>query len=150
LDVSLIPEIRERVRIQCAKVGAIKKIAVYDVSCLFFLLFTTPGLHAYGLSCVCVGLTNPEGVVTVTFNTPEEADVAVGFLDKALFTYRAPVIEGADDGGGQRTRQLRVERWDGRERFDKCGESAEAEAERLERWNRFIGDDPDVDDEEES
>ncbi|VDK25014.1 unnamed protein product [Taenia asiatica] len=122
LDVSLIPEIRERVRTQCAKVGVIKKIVVYD--------------------------TNPEGVVTVTFNTPEEADVAVGFLDKALFTYRAPAVEGADDGGGQRTRQLRVERWDGRERFDKCGESAEAEAERLERWNRFIGEDPDADDDD--
>ncbi|CDS43614.1 HIV Tat specific factor 1 [Echinococcus multilocularis] len=120
LDVSLIPEIRERVRTQCAKVGAIKKIVVYD--------------------------TNPEGVVSVTFSTPEEADVAVGFLDKALFTYRAPVVEGTGDSGGQRTRQLRVERWDGRERFDKCGESAEAEAERLERWNRFIGEDPDADD----
>ncbi|KAL5106828.1 HIV Tat-specific factor 1 [Taenia crassiceps] len=121
LDVSLIPEIRERVRTQCAKVGVVKKIVVYD--------------------------TNPEGVVTVTFNTPEEADIAVGFLDKALFTYRAPAVESADDGG-QRTRQLRVERWDGRERFDKCGESAEAEAERLERWNRFIGEDPDADDDD--
>lgn len=69
----------------------------------------------------------------------------MGFLDKALFTYRAPAVEGADDGASQRTRQLRVERWDGRERFDKCGESAEAEAERLERWNRFIGEDPDAD-----
>ena len=35
LDVSLIPEIRERVRTQCVKVGVIKKIVVYDVSLIF-------------------------------------------------------------------------------------------------------------------
>ncbi|VDD77851.1 unnamed protein product [Mesocestoides corti] len=115
LDVSLIPEIRERVRTQCAKVGVVKKIVVYD--------------------------TNPEGVVSVTFSTPEEADVALTFLDKALFTYPAPCT---DPQGGQRTRQLDVSRWDGKERFDKQ-ENVEEEKERLDRWNKFLGDDSDSD-----
>ena len=91
----------------------------------------------------------------MTFSTPEEADVALTFLDKALFTYPAPKIASSEGEtqsvGGQRTRQLRVARWDGRERFDVGGESAEAEAERLERWNQFLGDDPDsISDENDS
>ncbi|VDL24980.1 unnamed protein product [Hymenolepis diminuta] len=114
LDVSLIPDVRERVRIQCAKVGVVKKIVVHD--------------------------TNPEGVVAVTFSTPEEADIAISFLNGALFTYPAPNTDRSRTSSAElRRRQLRVERWDGRERFDIHGESAEEEARRLARWNEFLG-----------
>lgn len=36
-----------------------------------------------------------------------------------------------------------MDRWDGRERFAVGGESAEAEAERLARWNEFLGGEED-------
>lgn len=72
----------------------------------------------------------------VTFSTPEEADVALNFLDKALFTYPAP--KGAGSDLAQRTRQLAVSRWDGKEHFDKREDTAE-EQERIDRWKEFLG-----------
>lgn len=124
LDVSLIPNIRERVRTQCAKVGVVKKIVVHD--------------------------TNPEGVVAVTFSTPDEADIAISFLNGALFTYPAPNTNCSQPSSAElRRKQLRVERWDGRERFDVRGESAEEEAERLARWNEFLGGGEDDSDQSE-
>nr|VZI39046.1 unnamed protein product [Spirometra erinaceieuropaei] len=112
VDVSLIPIVRERVRLQCAKVGVVKKIVVYD--------------------------SHKEGIVSVTFSSPEEADVAIKFLDKALFTYPAPDPDGCGKHSqGQRTRILSVARWDGQERFEKKEDQEDEEA-RLARWNKFL------------
>ncbi|VDN16247.1 unnamed protein product, partial [Dibothriocephalus latus] len=112
VDVSLIPIVRERVRIQCAKVGVVKKIVVYD--------------------------SHKEGIVSVTFSSPEEADVAIKFLDKALFTYPAPDPDGCGEHNqGQRTRILSVARWDGQESFKKTEDQEDEEA-RIARWNKFL------------
>ncbi len=80
----------------------------------------------------------------MTFTTPEEADVALGFLDGALFTYRGP-----SSTGGQRAKQLNVARWDGRERFDQQREDADAEQDRIDRWNEFLGSDNESEEEDE-
>ncbi|GAA37173.1 HIV Tat-specific factor 1 [Clonorchis sinensis] len=109
-DVTLIPLVRDRLRAQCAKCGVVKKIVVHD--------------------------TNPLGVVTVTFNTPEEADTALGFLNKALFNYPGP--------GG--VRQLQVERWDGRTNYSLKEDESE-EMNRIHKWEEFLGGDQSSDEE---
>ncbi|KER22509.1 hypothetical protein T265_09428 [Opisthorchis viverrini] len=109
-DVTLIPLVRDRLRAQCAKCGVVKKIVVHD--------------------------TNPLGVVTVTFNTPEEADTALGFLNKALFNYPGP--------GG--VRQLQVERWDGRTNYSLKEDESE-EINRIHKWEEFLGGDQSSDEE---
>ncbi|KAL3311807.1 HIV Tat-specific factor 1 [Cichlidogyrus casuarinus] len=103
-DVTLIPTVKELVRVQCAKCGSIKKINVYD--------------------------TNKEGVVTVTYHTADEADAAISFLDRALFSYTT-------NDGRHQARQLQVSRSDGKTRFD-VKETEEEEAARLARWNQFL------------
>ncbi|KAF7249596.1 hypothetical protein EG68_08351, partial [Paragonimus skrjabini miyazakii] len=101
-DVTLIPCVRDRIRTECAKCGTVKKIVVHD--------------------------TNPLGIVTVTFNSPEEADTALGFLDKALFNY--PGTGGA--------RQLLVERWDGKTNYS-VKEDKDEELSRIHNWEKFLG-----------
>ncbi|KAF6776141.1 hypothetical protein AHF37_04272 [Paragonimus kellicotti] len=73
-------------------------------------------------------VTNPLGIVTVTFNSPEEADTALGFLDKALFNY--PGSGGA--------RQLLVERWDGKTNYS-VKEDKDEELSRIHNWEKFLG-----------
>ncbi|CAH8605019.1 unnamed protein product [Heterobilharzia americana] len=123
-DVTLIPIVRERLRVQCAKCGIVKKIVVHDA--------------------------HPEGVVSVTFSTPEEADTGIQFLSKALFDY--PGTGGA--------RQLEAERWDGKTNYNVF-ESEDKEASRLQNWEEYLGggsssssdgedDDDDDDDDDET
>ncbi|KAH8858731.1 HIV Tat-specific factor 1 like [Schistosoma japonicum] len=102
-DVTLIPIVRERLRAQCAKCGVIKKIVVHDA--------------------------HPEGVVSVTFSTPEEADTGIRFLSKALF------VDYPGTGGA---RQLEAERWDGKTDYS-VGESKDKEASRLQNWDEYLG-----------
>ncbi|KAK4468314.1 hypothetical protein MN116_008111 [Schistosoma mekongi] len=102
-DVTLIPMVRERLRAQCAKCGVIKKIVVHDA--------------------------HPEGVVSVTFSTPEEADTGIKFLSKALF------VDYPGTGGA---RQLEAERWDGKTDYS-VGESKDEEASRLQNWDEYLG-----------
>nr|CAH8860107.1 unnamed protein product [Trichobilharzia regenti] len=101
-DVTLIPIVKERLRVQCAKCGIIKKIVVHDA--------------------------HPEGVVSVTFSTPEEADTGIQFMAKALFDY--PGTGGA--------RQLEAERWDGKTNYNVF-ESKDKEASRLQNWEEYLG-----------
>ncbi|KAA3674513.1 HIV Tat-specific factor 1 [Paragonimus westermani] len=109
-DVTLIPCVRDRIRTECAKCGTVKKIVVHD--------------------------TNPLGIVTVTFSSPEEADTALGFLDKALFNY--PGTGGA--------RQLLVERWDGKTNYS-LKEDKDEELSRIHNWEKFLGGDQSSSDE---
>ncbi|KAF8563581.1 hypothetical protein P879_10129 [Paragonimus westermani] len=109
-DVTLIPCVRDRIRTECAKCGTVKKIVVHD--------------------------TNPLGVVTVTFSSPEEADTALSFLDKALFNY--PGTGGA--------RQLLVERWDGKTNYS-VKEDKDEELSRIHNWEKFLGGDQSSSDE---
>ncbi|CAH8574318.1 unnamed protein product [Schistosoma intercalatum] len=111
-DVTLIPIVRERLRVQCAKCGVIKKIVVHDA--------------------------HPEGVVSVTFSTPEEADTGIKFLSKALF------VDYPGTGGA---RQLEAERWDGKTNYSIC-ESKDKEASRLQSWDEYLGGDSSSSDEE--
>lgn len=81
--------------------------------------------------------SNVDGVVMVTFSTPEEADTCLNFLNNALFDY--PGSGGA--------RQLIAERWDGKKSY-VTKECKEDEEERIRNWEKFLGDESQSDEEE--
>ena len=64
---------------------------------------------------------HPDGVVTVTFRQPEEADVCIAAVDRRWF-----------DG-----RSLVAESWDGRTKFT-IKETQEEMEKRLNKWHSFI------------
>lgn len=86
---------KEAMRSQASNFGKIKKLELYD-------------LH-------------PEGVVQVTFEEVESADMCVATLNKRLY-------------GG---RTLYVTTWDGKEKF-KIEETAAEREERIKKWNEFL------------
>uniref|UniRef100_A0A0P4WFG7 17S U2 SnRNP complex component HTATSF1 n=1 Tax=Scylla olivacea TaxID=85551 RepID=A0A0P4WFG7_SCYOL len=86
---------KEAMRSQASNFGKIKKLELFD-------------LH-------------PEGVVQVTFEEVESADMCVATLHKRMYAGRT----------------LYVTTWDGKEKF-KIEETAAEREERIRKWNEFL------------
>lgn len=94
-DPTLILEYQKDLREECGRFGEVKKVVVYD--------------------------RNKEGVATVTFKEPEEADACIATMNGRWFAQR----------------QLVAETWDGRTRF-KVFETEEELEERLKKWDDYL------------
>lgn len=94
-DPTLILEYQKDLREECSQFGEVKKVVVYD--------------------------RHPEGVATVTFKEPEEADACIGRMNGRWFAQR----------------QLSAETWDGRTRYKIVETEEELEA-RLQKWDDFL------------
>ncbi|VDN34614.1 unnamed protein product [Cylicostephanus goldi] len=70
--------------------------------------------------------SNPEGVVTVTFETTDESDMAVKMLN-------GRIVDG---------RRLEVSLWDGKTKY-KVQETEEERQRRLAAWQNYIKGDSD-------
>ncbi|XP_064628383.1 17S U2 SnRNP complex component HTATSF1-like [Lineus longissimus] len=94
-DPGTIQEIRSDIRLECSKFGEVRKVTVYD--------------------------RHPEGVATVGFKEPEEADTCLEALNGRWF-------------GG---RQLSAAAWDGKTKYEIKESELEREA-RLKKWAMFL------------
>lgn len=99
-DPTLILEYQKDLREECGQFGEVKKVVVYD--------------------------RHPEGVATVTFKEPEEADACISRMNGRWFAQR----------------QLTAETWDGRTRY-KIFETEEELEERLKKWDDYLEEDED-------
>ncbi|XP_067404165.1 17S U2 SnRNP complex component HTATSF1 [Emydura macquarii macquarii] len=96
-DPLVLNEIREDLRTECEKFGEVKKVLLFD--------------------------RHPDGVASVSFKEPEEADLCIQALNGRWF-------------GG---RQLSAETWDGVTDYQVEETSRERE-ERLKGWGSFLGE----------
>ncbi|XP_069895756.1 17S U2 SnRNP complex component HTATSF1 [Dipodomys merriami] len=94
-DPLVLNEIREDLRVECSKFGQIKKLLLFD--------------------------RHPDGVASVSFREPEEADYCIQTLDGRWF-------------GG---RQITAQAWDGTTDYQVEETSRERE-ERLKGWEEFL------------
>ncbi|EGT46963.1 hypothetical protein CAEBREN_21533 [Caenorhabditis brenneri] len=94
-NAALMLDLKEEMTQSCQKYGTVKKVVVYD--------------------------NHPEGVVSVTFVTTEESDMAVKYLN-------GRVVDG---------RKLTAELWDGKTKY-KVQETEESEERRLKEFEKFI------------
>lgn len=94
-DPLVLNEIREDLRVECSKFGQIKKLLLFD--------------------------RHPDGVASVSFREPEEADYCIQTLDGRWF-------------GG---RQITAQAWDGTTDYQVEETSRERE-ERLRGWEAFL------------
>ncbi|XP_037678206.1 HIV Tat-specific factor 1 [Choloepus didactylus] len=94
-DPLVLNEIREDLRVECSKFGQIKKLLLFD--------------------------RHPDGVASVSFRNPEEADYCIQTLDGRWF-------------GG---RQITAQAWDGTTDYQVEETSRERE-ERLRGWENFL------------
>ncbi|XP_050392150.2 HIV Tat-specific factor 1 [Patella vulgata] len=97
-DPSLINELREDVRTECIKYGDVRKVTLFD--------------------------RHPEGVMSVMYKTPEEADVCIAALNGRWFAKK----------------QILAETWDGKNKYE-IQETEEQKAERLKIWDKFLAED---------
>ncbi|XP_006874779.1 PREDICTED: HIV Tat-specific factor 1 homolog [Chrysochloris asiatica] len=100
-DPLMLNEIREDLRVACLKFGQIKKLILFD--------------------------KHPDGVASVSFRDPEEADTCIQTLDGRWF-------------GG---RQVTAEAWDGTTDYQVEATTRERE-QRLKGWETFLNE-PDTD-----
>lgn len=94
-DPLVLNEIREDLRVECSKFGQIKKLLLFD--------------------------RHPDGVASVSFRDPEEADYCIQTLDGRWF------------GGRQITAQV----WDGTTDY-QVEETTREREERLKGWEAFL------------
>ncbi|KAG8507184.1 HIV Tat-specific factor 1, partial [Galemys pyrenaicus] len=94
-DPLVLNEIREDLRVECAKFGQIRKLLLFD--------------------------RHPDGVASVSFRDPEEADYCIQTLDGRWF-------------GG---RQITAEAWDGTTDY-QVEETTREREERLRGWEAFL------------
>ncbi|XP_050997139.1 HIV Tat-specific factor 1 [Acomys russatus] len=94
-DPLVLNEIREDLRVECSKFGQIRKLLLFD--------------------------RHPDGVASVSFREPEEADYCIQTLDGRWF-------------GG---RQITAQAWDGTTDYQVEETSRERE-ERLKGWEAFL------------
>ncbi|GIY64069.1 HIV Tat-specific factor 1 homolog [Caerostris extrusa] len=95
-DPTLLLDYQKDIREECtSKCGEVKKVVIYD--------------------------RNPEGVVAVTFATPEMADECINLMNGRWFA----------------SRQLTAETWDGKTKY-KIVESAEEHQKRIKSWDSFL------------
>ncbi|XP_059152638.1 HIV Tat-specific factor 1 homolog [Physella acuta] len=92
---ALINELRADVREECLKFGDVKKVILYD--------------------------RNPEGVMSVTFKEPEEADSCIAALNGRWFAKNRVVATT----------------WDGKSKYDIV-ETEEERTKRLQEWEAFL------------
>lgn len=95
VDATLILEYQKDLRDECSKCGEVKKVTIYD--------------------------RHPEGIVSVTFKEPEEADQCIALMNKRWFAGR----------------QLSAETWDGHTKYTVV-ETEEEKKKRLESWENFL------------
>ncbi|KAJ8314461.1 hypothetical protein KUTeg_006611 [Tegillarca granosa] len=94
-DPTLINEWRDDVRSECSKYGEVKNVRIFD--------------------------NHPDGVMTVSFKEPEEADACIAALNGRWFSKR----------------QVSAETWDGKTKYEI--EESEAERDkRLQKWENFL------------
>ncbi|XP_078272665.1 17S U2 SnRNP complex component HTATSF1 [Rhinoraja longicauda] len=98
-DATILTEIQEDLRVECEKFGQVKKVLLFD--------------------------RHPEGVASVAFKEPEEADQCKLVLNGRWF-------------GG---RQLTAETWDGVVDY-QIDETVKEREYRLKTWGSFLDDDP--------
>ncbi|XP_010598346.1 17S U2 SnRNP complex component HTATSF1 [Loxodonta africana] len=96
-DPLVLNEIREDLRVECSKFGQIKKLILFD--------------------------RHPDGVASVSFRDPEEADYCIHTLDGRWF-------------GG---RQITAEAWDGTTDY-QVEETTREREERLRGWEAFLNE----------
>ncbi|XP_007954204.1 HIV Tat-specific factor 1 [Orycteropus afer afer] len=96
-DPLVLNEIREDLRVECSKFGQIKKLILFD--------------------------RHPDGVASVSFRDPEEADYCIQTLDGRWF-------------GG---RQITAEAWDGTTDY-QVEETTREREERLKGWEAFLNE----------
>ncbi|KAK2823057.1 hypothetical protein Q7C36_019657 [Tachysurus vachellii] len=96
-DPLVLNEYREDLRSECEKFGEVKKVIIFD--------------------------RHPDGVASVAFKNPEEADVCVSTLNARWF-------------GG---RQLSAQLWDGVTDY-QVDETVREREERLKGWSTFLED----------
>ncbi|XP_034168220.2 HIV Tat-specific factor 1 [Pangasianodon hypophthalmus] len=96
-DPLVLNEYRDDLRSECEKFGEVKKVIIFD--------------------------RHPDGVASVAFKEPEEADVCVTALNGRWF-------------GG---RQLSAQLWDGVTDY-QVDETVREREERLKGWSAFLGD----------
>ncbi|XP_012412288.1 HIV Tat-specific factor 1 [Trichechus manatus latirostris] len=96
-DPLVLNEIREDLRVECSKFGQIKKLILFD--------------------------RHPDGVASVSFRDPEEADYCIQTLDGRWF-------------GG---RQITAEAWDGTTDY-QVEETTREREERLKGWEAFLSE----------
>ncbi|GFY78696.1 HIV Tat-specific factor 1 [Trichonephila inaurata madagascariensis] len=94
-DATLLSDLQSDIKEECSKCGEVKKVVIYD--------------H------------NPEGVVAVTFATPEMADECINLMNGRWFA----------------SRQLTAETWDGKTKY-KVAETEEHRMKRLQAWEKFL------------
>ncbi|XP_045695396.1 HIV Tat-specific factor 1 isoform X2 [Phyllostomus hastatus] len=94
-DPLVLNEIREDLRVECSKFGQIKKLLLFD--------------------------RHPDGVASVSFRNPEEADHCIQTLDGRWF-------------GG---RQITAQAWDGTTDY-QVEETTREREERLKGWEAFL------------
>ncbi|PIC54195.1 hypothetical protein B9Z55_000355 [Caenorhabditis nigoni] len=94
-NAALMLDLKEEMSESCQKYGTVKKVVVYD--------------------------NHPDGVVSVTFPTTEESDMAVKYLN-------GRVVDG---------RKLTAELWDGKTKY-KIQETEEDEERRRKEFEKFI------------
>lgn len=94
-DPLVLNEIREDLRVECSKFGQIKKLLLFD--------------------------RHPDGVASVSFRNPEEADHCIQTLDGRWF-------------GG---RQITAQPWDGTTDY-QVEETTREREERLKGWEAFL------------
>jgi HIV Tat-specific factor 1 len=85
-----------------------------------------------GVTKVVVYDKNQDGICQVFFKTPEEADLAISMLDGRLFSQaRGP---------------MKCYTWDGKTKY-KVTESEEEEKVRLAKWEKFLKEEEEKQDE---
>ncbi|XP_054435528.1 17S U2 SnRNP complex component HTATSF1 [Pteronotus mesoamericanus] len=94
-DPLVLNEIREDLRVECSKFGQIRKLLLFD--------------------------RHPDGVASVSFRNPEEADYCIQTLDGRWF-------------GG---RQITAQAWDGTTDY-QVEETTREREERLKGWESFL------------
>ena len=105
-NVTLALDLKVQVKESCDRFGEIRRVTVYE--------------------------NNPEGVVSITFATVEEADYCISLLNRGLM----------------RGREITAENWDGKAKY-KMDESKEEQEKRDAEWEAFLkGSDDEKTDEE--
>uniref|UniRef100_A0A914PMI2 RRM domain-containing protein n=1 Tax=Panagrolaimus davidi TaxID=227884 RepID=A0A914PMI2_9BILA len=96
-NVTLALDLKEIIKERCERFGKIIKIVVYE--------------------------NHPEGVVSVSYNTVEEADYCVQLLNRGIMRHR----------------KIEASNWDGKTKY-KVKESEEDQKRRDQEWKNFLED----------
>ena len=120
-------DLKEQMQELYSKFGNLKRVEVYDVGFdSNFPTFVNSSTH----SCL---QTNPEGVITLTYDNVEASDLAVKSLDKII----------------RNGRQIGASLWDGKTRYQQKETKEEAQR-REEAWKEFLEDEEEEDEKDDA